>query len=205
MGLYSSYVFPRLLDWTLGTPMIQEQRCAALQPLRGQVLEIGFGTGLNLPCYPQPVTGLTAIDSETMLRSRVANRIAKSRFPVERFNLDAGGRLPFEDDVFDGVVTTFTLCSIRDVTAALAEIKRVLKPDASYVFLEHGRSDDPQVARRQDLFNPIQKIIGCGCNLNRPIDKLITAAGLQIKKLERYLMPDSPRILAEMYRGVAHR
>lgn len=185
--------------------MIQEQRCAALQPLRGQVLEIGFGTGLNLRCYPQQVTGLTTVDSETMLRSKVADRIARSRFPVEQFKLDAGGRLPFEDNVFDGVVTTFTLCSIRDVSSALAEIKRVLKPNAAYVFLEHGRSDDPRVARRQDLFNPIQKIIGCGCNLNRPIDKLITSAGLQIKKLERYLMPDSPRILAEMYRGIANR
>lgn len=175
----------------------------ALAPLKGQVLEIGFGTGLNLPCYPPGLTRLTAIDSENMLPARVAERIARFHIPVERMQLDAGGKLPFDDDAFDGVVTTFTLCSIADVASALEEIRRVLKPEGEYVFLEHGRSDDPRVASRQDFFNPIQKLIGCGCNMNRAIDKLIRAAGLRITKLDRYVMPDTPKMLGEMYRGVA--
>jgi len=205
MGFYSSHIFPRLVEWSLGSGIVRDQRRATLAPLRGHVLEIGFGTGLNLPCYPPQVTRLTAIDSETMLPGRVADRIARTHVPVERLKLDAGGRLPFEGESFDGVVTTFTLCSIADVAAALAEIRRVLKPTGEYVFLEHGRSDDLRIARRQDLINPITKLIGCGCNMNRPIDKLISAAGLQIAKLDRFVMPDSPRILGEMYRGAAKK
>jgi ubiquinone/menaquinone biosynthesis C-methylase UbiE len=203
MSFYSSHIFPRLVEWSLGSGIVQDQRRTTLAPLRGHVLEIGFGTGLNLPCYPPQVTRLTAIDSETMLPGRVADRIASAHLPVERLKLDAGGRLPFEDQAFDGVVTTFTLCSIADVASALAEIRRVLKSTGEYVFIEHGRSDDPRIARNQDRFNPITKLIGCGCNMNRPIDKLIRAAGLRITTLDRYVMPDSPRILGELYRGVA--
>jgi len=203
MGLYSRHIFPRVLDWSLDNAMMREQRREALSPVEGHVLEIGFGTGLNLPHYPHQVTRLTAIDSERMLPKRVSERIARARFPVEIFQLDAGGRLPFEDDSFDGVASTLTLCSITDVASALAEIRRVLKPAGSFVFLEHGRSDDPKVARRQDRFNPLQKFVGRGCNLNRRIDQLIKAAGLDLVRLDRFLLPDTPRLLGEMYRGVA--
>ena len=203
MGLYSSYIFPRVLDWLGGTPYFDEQRKFALDPTRGSVLEIGFGTGLNLPHYPLQVTKLTVVEPGRMLPSRVARRIAKARMPVEQFQLDASRRLPFDDKSFDSVVTTLTLCSIGDVTSALAEIRRVLKRDGQYVFLEHGRSDDPRVAKRQDFFNPIQKIVGCGCNMNRPIDRLIKDAGFEIVTLERFLIPDTPRVLSEMYRGTA--
>lgn len=205
MGIYSSHIFPRLLDWSLGNAMIERQRREALAPLHGHVLEIGFGTGLNLSCFPEAVTELTAIDNERMLQKRVAKRIGEIRMPVRQLTLDAGGKLPFGDCEFDGVVTTFTLCSIPDVGSALSEIGRLLKKDGQYVFLEHGRSDDPHVAKRQDLFNPLQKLIGRGCNMNRPIDRLIKASGLEIKKLERYSMPDTPRVLGEMYRGVARK
>ncbi|HSB09388.1 MAG TPA: class I SAM-dependent methyltransferase [Blastocatellia bacterium] len=203
MGLYSKHIFPRVLDWSLGNALIQEQRREVLAPLSGHVLEIGFGTGLNLPFYPDRVIALTAIDSERMLPKRVAKRIAEARFPVNQLQLDAAQPLPFDHDAFDGVVTTFTLCSIPDVAFALSEIRRVLKADGPYVFLEHGRSEDPTVARRQDRFNPIQKFIARGCNLNRPIDRLIRDSGLSIRKLDRYQMPDTPRLLGEMYRGVA--
>jgi ubiquinone/menaquinone biosynthesis C-methylase UbiE len=205
MGLYSSYIFPRLLDWSLGNAMIQNQRRDALAPLHGHVLEIGFGTGLNLNCFPQAVTKLTAVDSERMLPKRVAKRIGEVLMPIERMTLDAGRKLPFRDKAFDGVVTTFTLCSISNVASALAEIRRVLNEAGEYVFLEHGRSDDPRVAKRQDFFNPLQKFLGRGCNINRPIDQLIKSAGLEIIKLDRYSMPDTPRVLGEMYRGVARR
>jgi ubiquinone/menaquinone biosynthesis C-methylase UbiE len=205
LGLYSKFIFPRILDWSLGSTMVQEQRRQALAPLHGYVLEIGFGTGLNLPFYPDQVTKLTALDSERMIPKRVQKRIADARVPVEQLQLDASGRLPFDADVFDGVVTTLTLCSIADVGSALVEIRRVLKSDGEYAFLEHGRSDDPRVAKRQDFWNPIQKLIACGCNMNRPIDVLIEGAGLKMIELDRYQLPDTPRVLGEIYRGVARK
>ena len=203
MGLYSKHIFPRLLDWTLGNSLIQKQRRAALAQVQGRVLEIGFGTGLNLRHYPRQVTSLTAIDSERALIERVAKRIDESHMPVEQIQLDASGRLPLDDGSFDFVVTTFTLCSIADVASALREMRRALKPEGQYVFLEHGRSDDPRVAKRQDLFNPVQKVIACGCNINRPIDRLIQDAGFSINELDRYSLPDTPKIFGEMYRGSA--
>lgn len=205
MGFYANQIFARALDWMLDNREVERHRRRALAPLGGHVLEIGFGTGLNLPHYPQTVTGLTVIDSERMLAKRVARRIAAARMPVAEMQLDASGRLPFADDSFDGVATTLTLCSIADVSAALAEIRRVLRPAGAFAFLEHGRSDDPRTARRQDFFNPIQRVIACGCNLNRPIDRLIESAGLQIAELDRYLMPGSPRAMGEMYRGIAKK
>jgi ubiquinone/menaquinone biosynthesis C-methylase UbiE len=203
MGLYSKYVFPLILDWTLSAPEFGPHRRRALAPSRGETLEIGFGTGLNLPYYPETVTRLTAIDSENMLEGRVERRIAACPIPVTKMRLDAQGRLPFDDHSFDTVASTLTLCSIADAAAALAEVRRVLKPGGNFVFFEHGRSDDSEVARRQDRFNPIQRIIGAGCNTNRKIDELIEAAGFGIAVLDRFLMPKTPRILAEIYSGVA--
>src|SRR5205085_83291 len=123
--------------------------------------------------------------------------------PVVKMQLDAQGQLPFDDHSFDSVVSTLTLCSIADTAPALAEIRRVLKLDGRFIFFEHGRSDDPDVARRQDRFNPLQKIVGVGCNMNRRIDALIAAGGFEIAELDRFLLPETPRLLAEMYRGIA--
>lgn len=203
MGFYSKHIFPRILDWSLGAAEFGKYRRRALEPAYGETLEIGFGTGLNLPYYPEAVTKLTAIDSENMLEDRVERRIAACPIPVTKMRLDAQGRLPFDDHTFDTVVSALTLCSIADTAPALAEMRRVLKPEGRFVFFEHGRSDDPKVARRQDRFNPIQKIIGVGCNMNRKIDELIEGAGFKITSLDRFLLPKTPRLLAEMYRGVA--
>ncbi|HSF25579.1 MAG TPA: class I SAM-dependent methyltransferase [Blastocatellia bacterium] len=204
MGFYSKHIFPRLMDWGLGSRIVARERRAALDPARGNVLEIGFGTGLNLPHYPPAVTKLTVIDPNPMLPDRVARRISEAKMPVEQLKLDASGRLPFEDASFDSVVSTFTLCSIDDLAAAMREIRRVLRPEGLFLFLEHGRSDDPRVAKRQDFLNPLQKIVGCGCNMNRAIGDLIRQGGFRIVKLDRYVMPDTPRLLGELYRGIAH-
>jgi SAM-dependent methyltransferase len=203
MGVYAKYVFPRLLDWSLSNPQMREYRRQALEPACGATLEIGFGTGLNLPHYPPAVTRLTVIDSENLLPSLVERRIAECPIPVVKMQIDAQGRLPFDDHSFDSVVTTLTLCSIETPAPALAEIRRVLKPDGRFIFFEHGRSDDPKVARWQDRLNPLQKIIGVGCNMNRKIDGLIAASGFEIIRLDRFLTPETPRLFAEMYRGVA--
>jgi ubiquinone/menaquinone biosynthesis C-methylase UbiE len=202
MGFYADHVFPHLMDWTLGTRRFQEQRELALASAQGNVLEIGFGTGLNLPHYPHAVTSLTALDPATLLPKKVARRISRGSLPVELVRLSAE-TLPFEDGRFDCAVSTWTLCTIPDPIAALREVRRVLKPGGTYVFLEHGRSDEAGVAKWQDFFNPIQRVIACGCNLNRPIDALIAQGGLRIEKLDRYAMPGVPRIAGEMYRGVA--
>ncbi|MEK6299670.1 MAG: class I SAM-dependent methyltransferase [Acidobacteriota bacterium] len=205
MGFYSKHIFPRLMDWVLGNRIVSSERRRALEFARGDVLEVGFGTGLNLPHYPSAVDRLTVIDQNSALANRVTQRISEARMPVEQLKLDASGRLPFEAASFDTVVTTFTLCSIDEVKAALREMRRVLRPEGRYLFLEHGRSDDPRVARRQDRFNPVQKVFACGCNLNRPIGDLIRESGFDIVELNRYVMPDAPRITGEMYRGIACR
>jgi len=205
MGFYSRQVFPRLMDWLLDNRVFSGERRRALEFARGDVLEVGFGTGLNLPHYPSAVERLTVIDPNSALANRVARRISEARMPVEQLQLDASGRLPFEAASFDTIVTTLTLCSIDEVNAALREMRRVLRPDGRYLFLEHGRSDDPRVARRQDRFNPVQKVFACGCNLNRPIGDLIRDSGFAIIGLDRYVLPDTPRITGEMYRGIAGR
>jgi SAM-dependent methyltransferase len=122
--------------------------------------------------------------------------------PIEKFRLDAQ-ELPFDAGRFDCVVSTWTLCTIPEVEAALREVRRVVKPDGSFLFLEHGRSDDERVARRQDRWNWLQRIVGGGCNINRPIDRLIGDAGFQLRTLERFRMPKSPRISGEHYMGQA--
>jgi ubiquinone/menaquinone biosynthesis C-methylase UbiE len=203
VGIYSKHIFPYILEWSLGTSEMGNYRRSALAAARGETLEVGFGTGLNLPYYPETVSKLTAIDSENMLQHRVERRIAESPIPVIRLQLDATGRMPFDGRRFDTIVTTMTLCSIADVASALSEIARLIKPGGRFLFLEHGRSDDRSIARRQDRFNPIQRIIAAGCNINRPIDQLIKSAGFEIMSLERFRMPNAPRIMAEMYRGVA--
>src|SRR5574341_2452167 len=204
MGLYATYVFPRLMDWGTGSLRCQEQREMALEHVHGRALEIGFGTGLNLPHYPTAVTSLTALDPARLLPKKVAQRIAAAAMPVTVVHCSAE-RLPFEDQQFDCVVSTWTLCTIPDAIVALREVRRVLKPGGRYVFLEHGRSRDPRVATWQDRLNPLQRIIGCGCNLNRPIDRLVELSGLRLDRLERYGMPGIPRLVGEMYRGVALR
>ena len=202
MGLYAQYVFPRLMDWSLGGEAASRERTRVLGEVEGEVLEIGFGTGLNLAHYPPGVTHLTIIDDADVLRARVDGRIAAAPFPIERARLSAE-KLPFASGRFDYVVSTWTLCTIADAVAAVREVGRVLRPGGRFVFLEHGRSDDPAVARWQDRLNPIQNVIACGCNINRSVDALIRAAGLEITALERYLLEGMPRIFGEMYRGGA--
>jgi ubiquinone/menaquinone biosynthesis C-methylase UbiE len=204
VGFYGRYVFPRLMEWALGSDTCSAERRRTLAAARGDVLEIGFGTGLNLAHYPATVTSLTIVDPAELLPARVRDRIAAAPFPVTSARLDAE-RLPFEGARFDTIASTWTLCSIPDPVAALREVRRVLRPDGRFLFLEHGRSDDPGVARWQDRWNPIQRVVACGCNVNRPIDRLIADAGLTVTDLARFLLPGDPRIMSEMYRGSAAR
>jgi len=173
-----------------------------LIPVHGEVLELGIGTGLNLAHYQKTVTALHAVDPALLLPKTIAARSVDLAFPlhIERGTAEA---LPYADRPFDYVVSTWTLCTIPDPVPALQEVRRVLKPGGRFLFLEHGRSDDRKIAAWQDRLNPIQNVIGCGCNLNRQIDRLIAQAGLHITQLDRFTMKDVPRLGGEMYRGAA--
>jgi ubiquinone/menaquinone biosynthesis C-methylase UbiE len=204
MGLYDFYekrIFPRFLD--LGMRPLESYLREVVSGARGRVIEIGFGTGLNLPHYPPAVEQLTAIDPLDAMKQKVQARIDAVPFPVERHRLAADGGLPFDDDCFDSVTVTWTLCTIADPEAALREMRRVARPGAPLLFIEHGRSADPRVARWQDRLNPIQRLVGCGCNLNRRIDVLIEAAGYRIEKLDRFDAVWVPRTHGHLYRGIA--
>jgi ubiquinone/menaquinone biosynthesis C-methylase UbiE len=165
-------------------------------------LEVGFGTGLNLPHYPGNLSQLWMVDPACFLSNKVQARAARVAFPVHTEHVTAES-LPFPERRFDSVVSTWTLCSIPDPVKALREIRRVLKPDGVFFFLEHGRSHEPRIAAWQDRLNPIQNLIACGCNLNRPIDQLIEQSGFHMTQLSRFQMPHVPRIAGEMFQGHA--
>ncbi|MDF0667774.1 MAG: class I SAM-dependent methyltransferase [Nitrospira sp.] len=177
-------------------------RTEILVPVQGDVLELGIGTGLNLPHYSKAVTILHAVDPALLLPKTVAARRARLAFPLH-IQRGTAEELPYGDRLFDYVVSTWTLCTIPDPVLALQEVGRVLKPGGHFLFLEHGRSDDQKIAVWQDRLNPIQNLIACGCNLNRQIDRLITQAGLNITRLDRFAMETVPRLGGEMYRGAA--
>jgi ubiquinone/menaquinone biosynthesis C-methylase UbiE len=197
----SDRIFGFFLDWTMRSKVIARERPSALKDAHGSVLELGFGTGLNLPYFPETVKRLTVVDPEDLMPKRVARRITAAHFPVERAKLSAE-HLPFEDNKFECAVSTFTLCTIPDATAALREVRRVLKPGGSLLFLEHGLSEDPSVAMWQRRLDPIQRVIGRGCHLTRRIDQLISDAGLEIARLDRFII-GGPKTHTAIYRGTA--
>ncbi len=198
---YERRVFPHVLDLAMGA--LEKLRAPTLAGAQGEVLEIGFGTGLNLAHYPSGIASLATADPMDALPGRVQRRIAAAGFPVDVHHLPADRRLPFDDARFDSVTMTWTLCTIAEPVAALREMRRVLRPGGQLLFIEHGRSDDPRVARWQDRWNPIQKRIACGCNVNRRIDALVETGGFRLRALERFVAERTPRLFGEMYRGVA--
>jgi ubiquinone/menaquinone biosynthesis C-methylase UbiE len=201
MGIYAQYVLPRLIDVAAGTKDIAVEREKCLAEVKGNVLEVGFGTGHNLPFYPQQVKKVVGVDPSGTSARLAKQRIERASFPVELLEVP-GEQIAAPDASFDSVVCTLSLCTISDPTAALAQMRRVLKPDGRLFFLEHGQSNDPEVRRWQDRLNPLQNLVFGGCNLNRPIDRLIADAGFAFDRLDRYYAK-GPRPLSYLYRGMA--
>jgi SAM-dependent methyltransferase len=173
------FIKPRLQDWMMG--FMDEMRPATVVQAEGEVLEVGFGTGRNLRLYPSAVKSVTGLDPMvTEGVPAVDERVAQAR------------------------VTTWTLCSIPDAAAALREMRRVLKPRGRYLFIEHGKSERESTARWQDRLNPIWSRISDGCNINRPIDRIVADAGFELTSIDRF-RGKGPGLFAQMYRGVAER
>jgi len=185
MGFYADQILPRITHAMMSSPPIAEVRAKALAPAQGAVLDVGFGSGLNLPHYASGVTRVLAVEPSETARRLARRAIKAARFPVEMVGLD-GQSLELEDESVDCVVTTWTLCTIPRADLALAEFVRVLKPGGKYVFAEHGRAPDASVARWQDRLNGLQRRLAGGCHLNREIDHMIGATTLSIATLDTF-------------------
>jgi ubiquinone/menaquinone biosynthesis C-methylase UbiE len=193
MKIYNQFLLPHLLDYVMHRQAIAQQRQTLLQQARGEVLEIGFGTGANLPHYTPAVTALQVVEPERMLKQRVDRRIRKSGLRVDWHQL-RGEALPFKNSHFDTVVSTFTLCSVQDPVRVLQEIRRVLKEDGTFLTLEHGLSPDGAIAQWQHRLNGLMNCCAGGCNLNRPMGKLLVEAGFRVQTLKEFYLPSLPRI-----------
>ena len=200
MRFYDERILPRLVDVVIGKPY-ESTRARVSAGLSGEVLEVGFGSGRNVPHYPAAVTRVRAVDPAQLGRRIAAKRLAASPIPVEFVGLD-GQDLPLADESIDNVLVTWTLCTIPDVDRALAEMRRVLRPNGRLHFVEHGRSADPKVARHQDQLTPWWGKITGGCHLNRDITQVIEGNGFAFDKLETYRGEGMPAFSC-MFEGVA--
>ena len=202
MGFYQDQLLPRLQDKVMARKAIREVRARVCASLAGQVVEVGFGTGLNAPYYPDRATKIVAIEPSEVCMRLAADRIAASDVPVELGGL-TGERLDLPDETFDAVLSTWTLCTIPDLPAALGEMHRVLKPGGSFHFVEHGHAPDERVARWQQRLEPLNKRLAGGCHLTRRIPDAIRDAGFALEHLDTYYSEGEPKPFAYTFEGRA--
>jgi len=202
VGFYSEVIFPRLCNYFLDQPFVSEQRRNLLANAAGEVLEIGIGTGLNLPHYPQSIRKLTAVDPSIGMRRLAKRKIQQTGIEVD-YRPISGERLPFEDQRFDCVVSTFTLCSVESVEACVAEVVRVLRPGGRFLYFEHGLSPDPSVQKWQQRLNWLQMRLGAGCRLNRNMRELIAGQSFATIDSNEFYLERTPKTHGYMFRGVA--
>lgn len=201
MGFYSNFILPYCIDFAMSGSNLREYRQELLADVSGEILEIGFGTGLNLPYYPEEVTKITTIDPNPGMQKLARSRIEQSQIAVD-YKVLNGESIPLPDASFDSVVCTWTLCSIPQVDLAIAEVHRLLKPGGKFWFIEHGLSKDPSIRVWQNRLTPLQKIIADGCHLNRQINDLVRQKFPQVT-VEKFYDSKLPKIIGFMYRGVA--
>jgi len=204
MGLYADVLLPHCIDFACGAKGLLPERQKVAEGLHGVVLEIGFGSGLNVPCYPRAVTRVLGVDPSGRALRIAAKRIASAPCPIDFVGLEAEA-IAVEDASVDTALCTFTLCTIAGAESALREVRRALVPGGTFHFLEHGRAPDPSVARWQDRLNGVQRALFGGCNLNRDIAALVRSAGLSIRSLAAGYHPafPGPRTHSYLCSGVA--
>ena len=203
MSVYEKYVLPRLIHWAMRKKIATAERKRFIPLASGTVLEVGVGSGLNLPFYGPQVQKLYALDPSRALWKMARQRVREAPFPVE-FLAASAERIPLEDMSVDTVVTTWTLCTIPDPLQALTEMRRVLKPEGRLIFVEHGHSSDPGVLAWQNWLTPVWERISGGCHLNRKIDDLIADAGFDITQIDRGYSR-GPKPMTYLYKGFARR
>jgi SAM-dependent methyltransferase len=202
VGLYSRVIFPRLCDLVLNMPFVAKLRQGLLVRAYGDVLEIGFGTGLNLPHYPKQVRKITTADPNVGMHKLAQKRVKKADIEVDQ-RVCSGERLPFEDCTFDCAISTFTLCTIEDVVQALGEIHRVIKSGSQFLFLEHGLSPEPHVQKWQRRLNGLEMRLADGCHLDRNIKELVVAQPFAAVEIEEFYMTKVVKTHGYMYQGIA--
>ncbi len=204
MSIYARYIGPKVVSCLCSSEDITAERERMIPQARGVVLEIGMGPGLNLPFYnPDQVTKVIGVDPNQAFLSLGEARHRASPVPLEII-LAPAEALPLEAESIDTAVITYTLCSVSDPELALREVRRVLKPSGQVLFLEHGLSPEPGVARWQHRLNPIWRSLAVGCNLTRPVADLLMRAGFSIQDIEEYYLGGAPRVLGFHCSGVAH-
>jgi ubiquinone/menaquinone biosynthesis C-methylase UbiE len=201
MGWYRDQILPRAIDLALRGGEFTRLRARVTARLAGQVLEIGFGSGLNIPYYPASLERVQAIDPAAVGRKLAAKRAAACPVPIDYIGTDAQ-TLPADDASVDSVLSTWTLCTIFDASQALAEIRRVLRSGGALHFIEHGLAPDPAVARLQQRLTPFQHRAFGGCHLNRRIDQLVASAGFELTRMDTYYVK-GPRALGYTFEGIA--
>jgi ubiquinone/menaquinone biosynthesis C-methylase UbiE len=202
MGVYAEQILPRLQDKVMqrkGTRDVRSRVCAELV---GEVVEIGFGTGLNVPCYPSQVRKVFAVEPSRLCMRLAANRIARSPAPIELAGL-TGERLDLPSETIDAALSTWTLCTIPNFEAALEEIRRVLRPGGAFHFVEHGHAPDAATQRWQRRIEPFNRKIAGGCHLTRRIPDALEAAGFRIEHLDTYYFQGEPKPFGYTFEGRA--
>jgi ubiquinone/menaquinone biosynthesis C-methylase UbiE len=203
MGFYSDVIIPIFYDTSMDSPKINEGRKSILSRItEEEVLEMGFGTGINIKYYPENIKKIIGVDVNGGMLKQFDKKSSNGKIEIELLHR-SGETLPFHDNSIDAAISTYTLCSIKNVTSSLSEIFRVLKPCGKYYFLEHGLADNPKTQKWQNRLNPIQNIWAGGCNLNRDIKSLIINSGFKISELKNYYMKRDPKIVGYMYEGIA--